>query len=291
MWGEGRDQFLAVIRAPKKERGTATLKRGDEVWNFLPKIDRLVKVPSSLMGDSWMGSHITNDDLVALNADDGSMYEMSRGPITDVLVDGIWSENGYTAVRLLSAGSPIRRIKLTNIFGTYCHNVVSFTNHKVHPGAPSTFDEISIQGVFCSKSARGKVNPSATDIWSGDSLVWIDEPAVVSSLTIRDYHRTEAVLPADDVHIEPGAVVENLMLSDSTLANRCEAPINMLHNRGTIGNLALMNVNATTDISGSGGCVVKNDGTIHRSYHAGVAVTGFELGLARAAAKTVSVEG
>ncbi|MCR4294710.1 MAG: outer membrane lipoprotein-sorting protein [Elusimicrobia bacterium] len=64
MWGEGRERFLAVIRSPKKERGTGTLKRDEEVWNFLPKIDRLIKVPSSLMGDSWMGSHITNDDLV-----------------------------------------------------------------------------------------------------------------------------------------------------------------------------------------------------------------------------------
>lgn len=64
MWGKGRERFLAIIRSPKKERGTGTLKRDDEVWNFLPKIDRLIKVPSSLMGDSWMGSHITNDDLV-----------------------------------------------------------------------------------------------------------------------------------------------------------------------------------------------------------------------------------
>lgn len=64
MWGEGRERFLAVIREPKKERGVATLKRDDEVWNYLPKIDRLVKVPSALMGDAWMGSHLTNDDLV-----------------------------------------------------------------------------------------------------------------------------------------------------------------------------------------------------------------------------------
>lgn len=64
MWGEGRETFLAVIRAPKKERGTGTLKRDGEVWNYLPKIDRLIKVPASLMGDSWMGSHLTNDDLV-----------------------------------------------------------------------------------------------------------------------------------------------------------------------------------------------------------------------------------
>jgi outer membrane lipoprotein-sorting protein len=63
-WGEGRDKFLARVLSPKKDAGTATLKVGDEIWNYLPKIDRLVKVPSSLMGDRWMGSHLTNDDLV-----------------------------------------------------------------------------------------------------------------------------------------------------------------------------------------------------------------------------------
>ena len=66
-WSEGRDRFLAKILAPKKDEGTATLKIGDEMWNYLPKIDRLIKIPSSLMGDSWMGSHLTNDDLVKEN--------------------------------------------------------------------------------------------------------------------------------------------------------------------------------------------------------------------------------
>jgi hypothetical protein len=63
-WGEGRDKMLSKIRSPKKDAGTATLKVGSEMWNYLPKIDRLMKIPSSLMGDRWMGSHLTNDDLV-----------------------------------------------------------------------------------------------------------------------------------------------------------------------------------------------------------------------------------
>jgi len=66
-WSEGRDKFLAKILTPKKEQGIATLKIGDEMWNYLPKIDRLIKIPSSLMGDNWMGSHLTNDDLVKEN--------------------------------------------------------------------------------------------------------------------------------------------------------------------------------------------------------------------------------
>jgi hypothetical protein len=63
-WSLGRDFFLVRILEPAKERGVATLKRDREVWNFLPKVDRVIKVPPSMMGGSWMGSHITNDDLV-----------------------------------------------------------------------------------------------------------------------------------------------------------------------------------------------------------------------------------
>lgn len=221
----------------------------------------------------------TNDDLVALNADDGSIAEMSRGPITDILVDGIWAQDGYTAVRLLSAGSPIRRIKLANIFGTYRYNVVSFTNHQVHPGEPSVFDDISIQGVFCSKSVTGM--PTAADGAPGSQLaqIWIDAPAVVSNLIVRDYHRSEALLPSDDLHIESGATVENLMLSEITLTNQCQAPITLLHNRGTVGHLSLMNVHARGEGSGPGGCIVQNRGAILRSSQFGVATTGFEVGV------------
>jgi len=66
-WSIGRDRFLARILEPRKEAGTATLRIEDDMWNYLPKIDRLMKIPSSLMGDSWMGSHLTNDDLVKEN--------------------------------------------------------------------------------------------------------------------------------------------------------------------------------------------------------------------------------
>jgi len=216
----------------------------------------------------------TNDDLVALNADDGQMGEMSRGPIEDIHVDGLWSENGYTAVRLLSAGSPIRRVKLANIFGTYRTNVVSFTNHNVHPGEASTFDDISITGVFCSRAPTGA--PPA-EIWSGHSQIWIDAPAVVTNLVVRDYHRTESVLATDDIHIEPGATVENLVLSEVSLVNQSGRPINFLHNRGTIGNLALQNIRAKA--APAGGAILKNSGTITGLQQHGVTGEGFTTGV------------
>lgn len=81
-WSEGRDKFLARILTPKKEQGTATLKIGDDMWNYLPKIDRLIKIPSSLMGDRWMGSHLTNDDLVKENKID-ELYTFEFETIED----------------------------------------------------------------------------------------------------------------------------------------------------------------------------------------------------------------
>ncbi len=63
-WTKGLDYTLMRIEYPKKEKGVATLKVHNNLWNYLPKINRVVKIPSSLMMGSWMGSHFTNDDLV-----------------------------------------------------------------------------------------------------------------------------------------------------------------------------------------------------------------------------------
>jgi len=63
-WSRGKDYSLVIIREPIKDRGIATLKVEQNIWNYLPKINRVTKVPSSMMSGSWMGSHFTNDDLV-----------------------------------------------------------------------------------------------------------------------------------------------------------------------------------------------------------------------------------
>jgi outer membrane lipoprotein-sorting protein len=64
VWSKGRNKFLAKILRPSRLRGMATLKSGANLWNYLPRQDRIMKLGSSMMGGSWMGSHFTNDDLV-----------------------------------------------------------------------------------------------------------------------------------------------------------------------------------------------------------------------------------
>jgi outer membrane lipoprotein-sorting protein len=63
-WALGRDYSLILITAPARDRGQAFLKREKEMWNWQPSIDRVIKLPPSMMLQSWMGSDFTNDDLV-----------------------------------------------------------------------------------------------------------------------------------------------------------------------------------------------------------------------------------
>ena len=63
-WSLGDDYALILITAPARDKGTSFLKRGNEIWNYVPSIDRTVKMPPSMMSQSWMGSDFSNDDLV-----------------------------------------------------------------------------------------------------------------------------------------------------------------------------------------------------------------------------------
>ncbi|MGQ8338168.1 outer membrane lipoprotein-sorting protein [Sunxiuqinia sp. A32] len=63
-WTLGNEYSLIYITAPAKEKGQVFLKRESEMWNWVPSIERMIKIPPSMMMQSWMGSDFTNDDLV-----------------------------------------------------------------------------------------------------------------------------------------------------------------------------------------------------------------------------------
>ena len=63
-WSIGEDYFTSVVLSPAKEKGTVFLKRENEVWNYIPSIERTIKLPPSMMMQNWMGTDFTNDDLV-----------------------------------------------------------------------------------------------------------------------------------------------------------------------------------------------------------------------------------
>lgn len=63
-WTLGNDFSLIYITEPAKEKGQVFLKRHNEMWNWVPSIERTIKIPPSMMMQSWMGSDFTNDDLI-----------------------------------------------------------------------------------------------------------------------------------------------------------------------------------------------------------------------------------
>lgn len=62
-WTQGEKRSLIRVTAPRKDRGNGTLMDGNNMWSFSPKINRVIKVPSSMMGQGWMGSDFSNKDI------------------------------------------------------------------------------------------------------------------------------------------------------------------------------------------------------------------------------------
>lgn len=63
-WSKGNDYVMILVTAPAREKGIVYLKRDKEVWNWIPSIERNIKLPPSMMSQSWIGTDFTNDDLV-----------------------------------------------------------------------------------------------------------------------------------------------------------------------------------------------------------------------------------
>lgn len=67
-WSRGTEYYLIYITEPAKDKGQVFMKRQQDMWNWMPSINRMIKLPPSMMSQSWMGSDFTNDDLVRMNS-------------------------------------------------------------------------------------------------------------------------------------------------------------------------------------------------------------------------------
>ncbi len=85
-WTKGQDKSLVRVVEPKKDRGNGTLMDKKNMWSFSPKINRVIKIPSSMMGQSWMGSDFSNKDIA--RADD-IVDEYEHKILSADVIDGI----------------------------------------------------------------------------------------------------------------------------------------------------------------------------------------------------------
>jgi outer membrane lipoprotein-sorting protein len=102
-WTKGDDRSLVRVLEPKKDRGNGTLTDDNSMWSFSPKVNRVIKIPSSMMGQSWMGSDFSNKDVARTDdivdeyehtmlsveqVDDVTVYEIESVPHEEAAV--VW---------------------------------------------------------------------------------------------------------------------------------------------------------------------------------------------------------
>jgi len=97
MWALEPDYAIIYITEPARDKGSVTLKRKKEVWNWIPAAQKVIKIPSSMMLQSWMGSDFTNDDLVK----ESSVVN----DYTHTIV-GEENFNGYDCYKIVSVPKP-----------------------------------------------------------------------------------------------------------------------------------------------------------------------------------------
>ncbi len=82
-WTQGEKRSLVRVTEPRKDRGNGTLMDDNNMWTFSPKVNRVIKVPSSMMGQSWMGSDFSNKDI-SRNSDIVDQYDHTLISETDL---------------------------------------------------------------------------------------------------------------------------------------------------------------------------------------------------------------
>ena len=173
------------------------------------------------------------DDLVALNADEGS-----NGPITNIQIDGIFAEKCHSAVRLLTMRNAVEKIHISNVYGTYYQYAFSFTRYRTVPG-DGYFDAITIDNAYVSKSERHSDYCNVDS--DGYALIFIQANTTVKNLKISDLHRKENNYPIETILVQEGAVVERLILDNVTTQNNTGKDMPCLVNNGTVGTVVYRN--------------------------------------------------
>lgn len=181
------------------------------------------------------------DDVVALNADD-----WCDGPISDIQVDGVFGANSLRGVRLLSMTSPVTRISVNNIFGTFYQNAIGLTYF--YPricGRRGQMQDIVIRNIFASNAPRREVynKPGPYTF----SLIWVDSDIDVGNLVIENVFRHETVAAVESLHICANANIDMLQLSHLEHDNNTGTPVPAILNEGCITRCYLHDVRAHGD--------------------------------------------
>ncbi len=179
------------------------------------------------------------DDLVALNAHEGS-----RGPITNIEIDGLFAEDCHSAVRLLTVYDDVKSIRISNVYGTYYQYCIGLT--KYYPGETTgRFKSITLDGIHASKAERLPIYAKGNSYVY--PLIWLQSDTAVESLRIRDLCREEYTTPVETIHIGAHTTVKSLTLDCITSENHTGSAMPLIVNNGSIERLTLRDIDSGED--------------------------------------------
>lgn len=183
------------------------------------------------------------DDIVALNADDGC-----DGPIEDIKIDGVFGRDSLRGVRLLSIKSPVARISIQNVYGTFYQNCIGLTYFYPRNGLRGKMSHISIRNVYGKNAPRRPEYNKGDNSFFGFSFVWIDGDIDIDLLSIDMLCRNEELSGVETLKVCKNAHIRTLSLSNVIHQNSTDRPITCFLNEGEIERLYMYNVDASGDL-------------------------------------------
>jgi len=169
------------------------------------------------------------DDMVALNADEGSC-----GPISDVEICGVFANDSHSAVRLLTVQNPVTNIHIHDVFGTYYQYCIGIT--KYYDGeAAGYYDGIHLDHIYASKAERLDVyQKKGSYVYP---LIWVEGGQRIGALTIEHVRRCEETVAVSTVHVGCDTSVDALRLCDIRSENRTDTSFVPFENLGSVSHL------------------------------------------------------
>ncbi len=129
-----------------------------------------------------------NDDHVALCANGTTRSAITHGPIEDVTIDGVYCDNGYTGVRLLSRGDPVRNIRISNIHGAFRYFALSFTHHyPLRDDMPILIENVTVSNLFIAKTQEA-IERDLTIRKSVRPLIWVEDGVNCKNVLLENIH-------------------------------------------------------------------------------------------------------
>jgi polygalacturonase len=145
-----------------------------------------------------------HDDLLALTADD-----LLYGPIENIVVNGIYSYNSHSAVRILSHGESVKNVTIRNVFGSYYTYCIGITKYHGGDAERGKIENISIENLFAITCA------GTADVIGGKRpIIWVQKGLDVDGLSITNARRIEKSYPTPFLTVDEGVTVKNLRLRD-----------------------------------------------------------------------------